>query len=78
MNTKKDIYVTGVLASPLEEGARALIRRGGDFIHTSRVVEVREVAADRVCFETMNSVYHVSLVPLPFSASLPKELAMCA
>ena len=64
---------------PLVEGARALIACGGDMIFTSRVVEVRNIEAEFACFETMNSIYHVSLVPLPLQDEKPKGvLARCA
>ena len=78
MKPKKDVHVSGVLAAPLQEGSRAMIRCGGSFIYTSLVVEIREASVDCVCFETMNSVYHVSLEPVPFKAPLPDRLAMCA
>ena len=78
MNTKRDVYLTGTLAAPLKEGSRALINCSGNWVYTSRVVEIRAVTADCACFETMNSIYHVSLVPVPFRAPLPDDLAMCA
>lgn len=62
---KKTVCVNGNVAFPLEVGRRAVIRRGGDFVFTSLVVEIREQRADYVCFETMNSVYQVSLAPVP-------------
>lgn len=62
---KKTVCVNGNVAFPLEVGRRAVIRRGGDFVFTSLVVEIREQRADYVCFETMNSVYQVSLAPAP-------------
>ena len=78
MNNKKDVYLTGALAAPLKEGLRALINCSGNLVYTSRVVEIREATTDCACFETMNSVYHISLVPIPFRAPLPDEMAMCA
>lgn len=78
MNNKKNVHISGSLASPLKEGLRALLNCGGTFVYTSRVVEIREVNAAHVCFETMNSVYHVSLEPIPFRAALPDKPAMCA
>jgi hypothetical protein len=78
MNNKKDVYLTGTLASPLKEGSRALINCNGSCVYTSRVVEIRKVTADFAFFETMNSIYHVSLVPVPSRAPLPDDLAMCA
>lgn len=70
---KKTVCIDGTVAFPLEVGRRAVIRRGGDFVFTSLVVEIREQRADYVCFETLNSVYQVSLAPVPVevSASCP-------
>lgn len=70
---KKTVCIDGNVAFPLEIGRRAVIRRGGDFVFTSPVVEIREQRTDYVCFETMNSVYQVSLAPVPVevSASYP-------
>lgn len=78
MITKKRVAVSGKLLFPLKEGDRAVIVRGGDFIHTSRVVEILEIETDHVLFETMNSVYRVALSPVPIKAALPTPLAMCA
>lgn len=78
MIIKKRIDVCGKLLFPLKEGDKAVIVRGGDFIHTSRVVEILEIEADHVIFETMNSVYRVALAPFPIKAALPTPLAMCA
>ena len=70
---KKTVCINGNVAFPLEVGRRAVIRRGGDFVFTSLVVDIREQCADYVCFETMNSIYQVSLAPVPVevSASYP-------
>jgi hypothetical protein len=70
---KKTVSINGKVAFPLEVGCRAVIRRGSDFAITSPVVEIREQRADFVCFETMNSIYQVSLAPEPVevSASYP-------
>ena len=76
--TKKVVNVDGSLAFPLQLGRRAVIRRGGDFIFTSLVVEIREDRADVACFETMNSVYRVSLAPAPMEAAIPCSLMRVA
>ena len=55
-----------------------MIVRGGDFICTSRVMEVLEIETDHVLFETINSVYRVALEPVPIKVALPIPLAMCA
>ena len=70
---KKLICIGGTILFPLQVGKRAVIVKGGDCIYTSRVVE-----KEAVCFETMNSVYRVSLLPVPVKAPLPSELSMCA
>lgn len=75
---KKVVCVDGSLALPLQVGKRAVIRRGGDFIFTSLVVDIRDERAYFACFETMNSVYKVSLVPVPVEAAIPYPLMKAA
>lgn len=75
---KKLICVSGKLLLPLQVGNRAVILNGGDCIYTSRVVEILKETAEVAYFETMNSVYKVSLAPVPIKAALPADLAMCA
>ena len=72
---KKIISISGKVVFPLREGARAIIAYGGDYIYTSRVVEIFEVSAH---FETMNSIYRVALVPNPVTAAIPEVYAKCA
>ncbi len=75
---KKTISISGKVVFPLREGARAIIAYGGDFIYTSRVVEIYEVSEDFAHFETMNSIYRVALVPNPVTAAMPEVYAKCA
>ena len=75
---KKEININGRIVFPLQEGARAIISCGGQFIYTSPVVEIRDEETDYVCFETMNSVYKVCLQSHPVEASVPSILKMCA
>ena len=75
---KKIISISGKVVFPLREGARAIIAYGGDFIYTSRVVEIFEVSEDVAHFETMNSIYRVALVPNPVTAAIPEIYAKCA
>ena len=75
---KKEISINGRIVFPLQEGARAVIACGGQFIYTSQVVEIRDEGSDYVCFETMNSVYKVCLQSHPVEASVPPILKMCA
>lgn len=74
---KKHVSLSGRLLSPLKEGQCALIQRGGDIIRTSRVVEILEVTDVFVHFETMNTVYQISMAPVPAAAAL-QTLRMCA
>lgn len=62
---KRIVSLEGSLVFPLQVGHRALIRQNGDFIRTSLVVEILVNRANYACFETMNSVYKVSLAPVP-------------
>lgn len=75
---KKTICISGKILFPLQVGNRAVIVKGSDCIYTSRVVEILKETDEIACFETMNSVYTVSLSPVPVKAALPSELAMCA
>lgn len=75
---KKLISVSGKIVFPLQEGARALIAYRGDFIYTSRVVEIFEVSDAMAHFETMNSVYKVALVPCPVTAVTLDVCVKCA
>ena len=75
---KKEINITGRIVFPLQEGARAIISCGGQFIYTSPVVEIRDEETDYVCFESMNSVYKVCRQSHPVEASVPSILKMCA
>lgn len=62
---KKIVSIEGHLVLPVKIGYKALIRFKDDFIRTSLVVEVFVNRPDYICFETMNSVYKVSLAPIP-------------
>ena len=75
---KKIISISGKVVFPLREGARAIIAYGGDFIYTSRVVEIFEVSEDFAHFETMNSIYKVALAPNPVTAVMQEGYAKCA
>ena len=75
---KKIISISGKVVFPLREGARAIIAYGGDFIYTSRVVEIFEASEDFAHFETMNSIYRVALVPNPVTAVIQEVYAKCA
>ncbi len=67
---KKTICISGKIVYPLKEGKRAIIAYRGDFLYTSRVVEIIELNENFAHFETMNSIYRVSLSPVPVTASM--------
>lgn len=73
---KKQVILTGRLAAPLCEGSRAWIRHHSGLVCTSRVVRIQSPTDRKAVFETMNSMYHVSLETYPFVMELPE--AMCA
>ena len=73
---KKQVILAGRLAAPLCEGNRAWIRHHGGLVCTSRVVRIQSFSDRKAVFETLNSMYHVSLETYPFAMELPK--AMCA
>ncbi len=75
---KKTICISGKVVFPLREGTRAVIAYGGDFIYTSRVVEIFDVSDHFAHFETMNSIYRVALVPHPVTAAMLDVYAKCA
>ena len=75
---KKIVSISGKVVFPLREGASAVIAYGGDFIYTSRVVEIFEVSEHFAHFETMNSIYKVVLAPQPVTASMLEIYAKCA
>lgn len=75
---KKEVNINGKIVFPLQEGNRAVISTGNNFIYTSPVVEILEDRTDFVCFETMNSVYKVCFQPVPVRAVIPPFLKMCA
>ena len=75
---KKTVRIDGKVAFPLEVGRNAIIYRGGDFLFTSLVVEIKEQRPDFVCFETMNSIYKVSLAPFSIELATPCQLPRAA
>ena len=58
--SKKQICITGILASILRPGTPALYLYQGELIRTSTVQAILEASAGHVRFETQNSIYTVS------------------
>lgn len=75
---KKTICISGKLVFPIKEGSQAIIAHKGGFIRTSRVVEIFEENECIAHFETMNSIYKVSYIPLSISSPLPEDIIKCA
>ncbi len=75
---KKTVNISGNIIYPLKEGKRAVIAYRGDFLYTSRVVEIIELSEDLAHFETMNSIYRVALSPVPVTASMAMQYAEAA
>ncbi len=75
---KKIEHITGTVVGTLRTGRSALIRRGGDFIRTSLVVEVYTQSPQYACFETMQVIYKVSLATLPAENRMPCTLRLVA
>ena len=79
--SKKSIVMRGALLRPLALGQSALLHAGGKIYHTSRVVAVHEQSDALVRFETLNSIYCLSMSPFPLAACNPlpmMSLAACA
>ena len=77
--SKKSIVMRGALLRPLALGQSALLHAGGKVYHTSRVVAVQ--SDDLVRFETLNSIYCLSMSPFPLAVCNPlpmMSLAACA
>lgn len=78
MNKKKIVTVSGALLFPVQIGYNAVIIRCGNLIRTSKVIDVIESNDNYVIFETMNSIYYVSMNTMPNTAALSTSVAMCA
>ena len=74
---KKRTSIFGEVAFPLQVGKRASIY-GAHYrvILTSTVVSIWEVNTQSVVFETMNTVYTVSLAPAPEPVSAGSSTAL--
>lgn len=66
--SKKQICITGILASILRPGAPALYLYRGELIRTSTVQAILEAAPDYVRFETLNTIYTIAFDTLPDQA----------
>lgn len=81
MNLKKKyILMTGIVRLPLMVGHRALIETSQGTFHTSSVVAISRVDEACAVFETCNSNYCVSSLPVPdlMAAQPMAATAACA
>ena len=67
--SKKQICITGILASILRPGTPALYLYQGELIRTSTVQAILEAAPDHVRFETLNTTYTIAFDTLPDQAA---------
>lgn len=67
----------GVLIRPLAVGTSALFLHGGDMVRTSKVVAIHGPIEDGVCFETLNTTYHLLTGPTyePAAGQCPMTMA---
>ncbi len=63
MITKTHRTLSGSLMHPLCVGSCAFIRHESGYTRTSRVVAIKSVSREEICFETQNT--HYRLVPEP-------------
>jgi hypothetical protein len=68
----------GVLMRPLTVGAKAIIVHEGRITLTSRVVSIHSRTVGEVCFETLNSEYHLLTGPFCQPAVSQSFMAMAA
>ena len=56
---KKNIELTGSLIYPIEVGEAAFIREADGMRRTSTVLRTKKISAQEICFETVNTNYHL-------------------
>lgn len=62
---KKVVLLTGTFLAPLKCGVKAVFTYNGQVVCTSTVLNIQEITADYIKFETRNSIYMVSHQNLP-------------
>lgn len=62
---KKMVLLTGTFLAPLKCGVKAVFIYNGQVVRTSTVLNIQEITADYVKFETRNSIYMVHHQNLP-------------
>lgn len=74
---KRKRTLQGIALLPLSVGSRAVLLSGGKVIWTSRVVAIQTQTEEQLRFETLNSIYCVTMSPFPYAdaAVLPVSAA---
>lgn len=74
---KRTVRMTGITLMPVEVGSRALLLSGGKVTWTTRVVAVRKRTERELRFETLNTIYQISLNHFPRDecAAIPVSMA---
>lgn len=62
---KKMILLSGTFLAPIKCGERAVFTYNGQVVRTSTVLEIQEITAEYIRFETRNSIYMVRHQNLP-------------
>ncbi len=75
---KKILNINGKLAFPIQIGNRAVIICGSAYIYTSDVVKIIKKNKYYVQFETINSIYNLSLLVYPNEIKEHMHLRLCA
>ena len=59
---KRCVYLhTGSLIYPIEVGEAAFIREADGMRRTSTVLRTKKISAQEICFETVNTNYHLHM-----------------
>ncbi len=78
MTNKRYITISGELFFPLQKGQPAVIASGGKLIQTSRVLEIMENTEEISLFETLHSIYQVSMLPISCVCTVSGQMARSA
>ena len=60
---KQEKYLRGMILLPLAVGGRAILVSDGNVMRTSRGVAIDSQTDEMICFETLNTQYHILVDP---------------
>lgn len=63
---------------PIRIGNKAVIVNNGKVHQTSRVIALHEYTCERICFETLDALYRLSIPPLTFANTAAKVQVLLA